>query len=106
MIYTVKPGDSLSKIARDVLGDINRFQEIAILNKIANVNAIYPGQVLQLPLPTGTTTFVMPPKQTQPANLQPEQTEQKASYGWIGGLLLLLIGGGYVYKNWKEKKAK
>jgi ABC-type amino acid transport substrate-binding protein len=48
-IYIVKRGDSLSTIARDVLNDIGRWQEIANLNKVANVHLIHPGQKLQMP---------------------------------------------------------
>lgn len=47
--YTVQPGDSLSKIARDVLGDMSLWPEIARLNNIANPNLIHPGQMLNLP---------------------------------------------------------
>jgi LysM repeat protein len=50
MKYTVLPGDSISKIARDVLGDINLWPEIARLNNLANAALIYPGQVLTLPV--------------------------------------------------------
>ena len=47
--YTVKPGESLSIIARDQLGDINRWQEIAYINAIASPYTIRPGQVILLP---------------------------------------------------------
>ena len=47
--YVVRAGDSLSKIARDVLGDINRWREIALLNAIASPYTIYVGEVLTLP---------------------------------------------------------
>lgn len=49
--YTVKKGDSLSKIARQVLGDGNRWREIYDINrdKINDPNLIYPGQSLKLP---------------------------------------------------------
>ena len=52
MIYIVKNGDSLSKITRDVLGDINLWPEIARINNISNANAIQPGQQITLPGPT------------------------------------------------------
>ena len=48
MEYTIKPGDSLSKIARDQLGDINLWQELARINNISNPNLIQPGQVISL----------------------------------------------------------
>lgn len=47
--YTVQSGDTLSGIARDVLGDANRYMEIANLNGISNPNMIYAGQSLKLP---------------------------------------------------------
>lgn len=49
MQYQVKAGESLSSIARDVLGDANRWQEIAVMNGIASPYVIHAGQVLQLP---------------------------------------------------------
>ena len=50
-VYTVRPGDTLSKIARRELGDANRWPEIFELNRsiINNPNVIFPGQVLLLP---------------------------------------------------------
>ncbi|NLF00556.1 MAG: LysM peptidoglycan-binding domain-containing protein [Anaerolineales bacterium] len=50
-VYVVKSGDSLSKIAKEQLGDAKRWPEIFELNKdkIKNPNLIYPGQELTLP---------------------------------------------------------
>ncbi len=49
--YTVVSGDSLSKIAKNLLGDANRWGEIHQLNAdtVKNPNAIHPGQVLKIP---------------------------------------------------------
>jgi len=49
--YTVVKGDSLSKIAKDLLGDARKWRAIYELNKdqIKNPDLIYPGQVLKLP---------------------------------------------------------
>ena len=49
--YTVKPGDTLSKIAKEHLGDANAYMKIFDLNKdqLTNPDAIKPGQVLRLP---------------------------------------------------------
>ena len=47
--YTVQPGDSLSLIAKRLLGNAGRFSEIAALNGIQNPNIIHPGQVLRIP---------------------------------------------------------
>jgi len=49
--YTVKPGDTLSKIAKETLGDANAYPEIFNLNRdqLSDPNKIQPGQVLKLP---------------------------------------------------------
>jgi ABC-type amino acid transport substrate-binding protein len=49
--YTVKPGDTLTKIATTELKDINRWKEIWDLNRdrVANENLIYPRLVLLMP---------------------------------------------------------
>lgn len=49
--YVVKAGDSLSKIAKEVLGDAGRWQEIFEANKdqIKDPNLIRPGQELRIP---------------------------------------------------------
>lgn len=47
--YTVRKGDTLWSIAASKLGDGNRWREIATLNKLADADAIVPGQTLNLP---------------------------------------------------------
>ncbi len=49
--YTVKSGDSLSKIAQQVYGDAKRWTEIYEANKsqIKDPNVIQPGQELRIP---------------------------------------------------------
>ena len=49
--YTVKPGDTLSKIAKDKLGDANAYIAIFNANKdqLSDPDKIKPGQVLKLP---------------------------------------------------------
>ena len=47
--YTVASGDTLSAISKRLLGDANRYAEIAKLNKIADPNKINPGQKLIIP---------------------------------------------------------
>src|SRR4051794_36328764 len=49
--YTVKAGDSLSKIAKEVLGDATAYMSIFNLNKdqLTDPDKIKPGQVLKLP---------------------------------------------------------
>jgi nucleoid-associated protein YgaU len=49
--YTVKKGDSLSKIAKRVYGDAQQWRRIHEANRdiIDNPDLIHPGQVLKLP---------------------------------------------------------
>jgi nucleoid-associated protein YgaU len=49
--YTVKPGDTLSKIAKEHLGDANAYMKIFNANKdqLSDPDKIKPGQVLKLP---------------------------------------------------------
>ena len=51
--YTVKSGDTLSKIAREFLGDANAYMEIFNANRdqLTDPNLIKPGQVLKIPQP-------------------------------------------------------
>lgn len=52
--YTVKSGDTLSKIAQEHYGDANRYGEIFEANRpmLKDPDKIYPGQALRIP---GTT---------------------------------------------------
>ena len=49
--YTVKSGDSLSKIAKEVYGDMSKYPQIFEANKpmLSDPDKIYPGQVLRIP---------------------------------------------------------
>lgn len=49
--YTVKRGDSLSKIAKALMGDPMKYPAIFEANKpmLKDPNLIYPGQVLRIP---------------------------------------------------------
>ncbi|HEX7486627.1 MAG TPA: LysM peptidoglycan-binding domain-containing protein [Vicinamibacterales bacterium] len=50
-VYEVKPGDTLSKIARTFLGDPNRYPEVFKLNtdQLKDPNVIQVGQKLKIP---------------------------------------------------------
>jgi nucleoid-associated protein YgaU len=52
--YTVKAGDTLSKIAKQHLGDANAYMEIFNANKdqLKDPDKIQPGQVLKIPQST------------------------------------------------------
>ena len=49
--YTVKPGDTLSKIAKEHLGNANAYMDIFNANKdqLSDPDKIKPGQVLKIP---------------------------------------------------------
>ena len=49
--YTVKPGDTLSKIAKELLGDTRAYKEIFEANRdqLSDPDKIKPGQVLKIP---------------------------------------------------------
>jgi len=49
--YVVRPGDTLSKIAKELLGDGNSYMEIFNANRdqLNDPNVIRPGQVLKIP---------------------------------------------------------
>ena len=49
--YTVKSGDTLSKIAKEHLGDANAYMKIFNANKdqLSDPDKIQPGQVLKIP---------------------------------------------------------
>jgi nucleoid-associated protein YgaU len=49
--YTVKQGDTLSKIAKEYLGDASRYEEIFEANRplLKDPDEIYPGQNLRIP---------------------------------------------------------
>jgi nucleoid-associated protein YgaU len=49
--YTVKAGDTLSKIAKETLGNSNAYMEIFNANRdqLEDPNRIQPGQVLKIP---------------------------------------------------------
>jgi nucleoid-associated protein YgaU len=49
--HTVKSGDTLSRIAREVYGDPNAYMTIFLANKpmLSDPDRIYPGQVLRIP---------------------------------------------------------
>lgn len=70
--YTVRQGDSLSKIAQRLLGDASRWREIYELNRqsIQNPNLIYPGQVFVLP-GGAAKAAIAPPATRSAAPAQP-----------------------------------
>lgn len=60
MLYKVKPGDSLSRIASQFYGDSSKAAWIASQNQLSSPNQIYPGQQLQLPdLPSSSSATLV-----------------------------------------------
>lgn len=66
MSYRVRPGDSLSSIARKTLGDGSRWAEIARINGIATPDRLLIGQMLRMPAAAGDGGSR--PAQTAPAH--------------------------------------
>lgn len=94
MKYTVQQGDTLSKIARDVLGNMALWPAIAELNDLKNPDLIFPGQVLILP------------DKLEPLTPVTTTTQRAGVPAWLGWLLLLSVGGGLIYANRHKLKAK
>ncbi len=98
--YIVKSGDTISKIARDELGDMNRWPELAALNGITSPWTIFPGQTLQLP---DIQRFRAPPVSTTGTPTQIMPTTRAPTGGalsrlnWPLLLAMLAIGGGLLW---------
>ncbi|HEY9856935.1 MAG TPA: LysM peptidoglycan-binding domain-containing protein [Stenomitos sp.] len=97
--YTVKPGDTLSGIARTQLGDANRWHEIYNLNKTvigSNPNLIKPGQVLRLPprsaTPSPTPTPAPTPTPTPAPRPMPGDSLDLPGAIRVGSPLLAKVG--------------
>lgn len=101
--YTVKSGDSLSRIAANVLGNMAQWPQIASLNSISAPYVIYPGQVLQLPgagPAAGPTESIMPisimPVAVAPGVRKFPAPGAPASSGIVDWIMAnkMLVGGG------------
>ncbi|MBP6217337.1 MAG: LysM peptidoglycan-binding domain-containing protein [Oligoflexales bacterium] len=57
MSYVVRPGDTLSKIAKKIYNDMKKWRVIAEFSALANPNLIYPGDVLYYQLAQETVAF-------------------------------------------------
>ncbi|HEX4620217.1 MAG TPA: LysM peptidoglycan-binding domain-containing protein, partial [Myxococcaceae bacterium] len=69
-LYTVQPGDNLSAIARDLLGDAKRYQELAVANDIADPSklpAYKHGKPTRLKMPNGAAAPKSPAPTQSPA---------------------------------------
>jgi LysM repeat protein len=72
-VYVVQPGDTLSKIAKEVYGNGSRWREIFEANKdkISDPSMIYPGQELRIPYGPDDTAEPVP---TEPPTEPPAET--------------------------------
>jgi LysM repeat protein len=70
--YVVKQGDSLSSIAKSVLGDLNLWQYLASINNISSPYVIYPGQIIKVDVAAVETT-------------------EKKSYTWIWWIVAVIV---------------
>ena len=101
-IYQVKSGDTLSKIARDVLGDLDQWPKIAQLNNLVAPYTIFPGMQLMMPdLEVLGPVVVQAKRRTGPTTLPPagqpppleagfQMTPQAWTYLALGALFLFL----------------
>ncbi len=103
MNYIVKPGDSLSRIARDRLGDITLWVALAKLNKLNRPDKIYPGQVLSLDIAKRATIDITPNVSTD-TGVMPLKTESHVTR-WVIGLGVTALAVA-VYSKSKRTKTK
>ncbi len=93
MNYTVRQGDTISRIALNVLGNMQLWPQLAAANGIAAPYMIYPGQVLTLP-DTGVATTMPVPSSNNPASMPVQlSTSGGGILQWIQDNKLI-IGGG------------
>jgi LysM repeat protein len=84
--YVVRSGDTLSKIAGRVFGDVGRWREILKENpQVTNANRIYPGDILQVPLPALATPAGGSPGLTAAAGVAPGDAGAGAGAGGGAG---------------------
>lgn len=96
--YTVRSGDSLSRIAKQVLGDANRWREIYELNKdqISDPNKIYPGMVLKLSGKAESKPETKPETKPEP---KPSATYTVRSGDTLSRIAQQTLGDG---NRWRE----
>jgi LysM repeat protein len=106
MTYTVKSGDSLSAIARDVIGNIDLWPNIARLNSISSPYVIKPGQVLQLPDNAASIKVTPAPAMALPvASGSTTITNNTSTSFWGFGIGGLLVTGAIIaFIVYKKKK--
>lgn len=77
-LYQVKSGDTLSKIAGALLGDTERWKELAYINSIKQPYLILPDQVIMVPS-NGQPIEVVVTRGTDPGPMGPPTPERVAN---------------------------
>ncbi len=80
ILHTLKPGESLSILARRYYGDKMKYRVIADFNNIRDVNNVSVGQQIMIPLPEEAEKKekTPPPLPEKPPEAQPEAVKEKA----------------------------
>ncbi len=104
--YVVRSGDSLSRIARDVLGNMGRWPELARLNAIESPYTIYPGQVLELPadVTPRQAPAVPPAAATSPAVTASGAPWYRRPWVWFLAAAILAIGALPVARRRRHRR--
>jgi LysM repeat protein len=90
--HTVQNGESLSLISKQYFGDFSMIDAIARLNNITNVDVIYPGMILELPIAEG--------KEVAKAWVKLDRA------AIITGVLLAGVSTYFAYKTYERNKKK
>lgn len=82
ILYTVKPGENLSAIAKKFLGSPTRWREIAKLNPRINPNKLGIGQMLVIPSVEQSKLSEKPTVKPEPKKpeLKPEPAKEKPAF--------------------------
>lgn len=109
-LYIVREGDTLSKIARDKLGDMNLWVDLAQWNNIADPNQIKVGQMLRLVPPDQERIYTtMPVPGAQPVrHIEPGLTitakpPSRFNMGWLA-IGVLIVGMAYFLKPQRTRR--
>lgn len=86
--YTVKSGDTLSKIALEQLGSASKYQYLAQINGISNPNLIYVGQKIKLSGTTGSSSG--------------GSSSSSSSSSWLNGPNLLATDDRVLLCSWEK----
>lgn len=104
--YTVKQGDSLSKISEMFYGNWSGVDTIAKANGITNVNLIHPGQTLSIPPRPGASNSDAEVVEDAVVISDERNLTQQLFGGkrWLWWLLAAAAAGGYYYHKKTKKK--